>query len=71
MGLDSGGWENNVFWGKSWYGKQAENSGNSKLIMAIWWQIMVNAPTIMAIDRYYGKTCQLRWAGVDGHVVLR
>jgi hypothetical protein len=32
---------------------------------------MANAPKIMVTDRRYGKTRQLRWAGVQKLLVLR
>jgi hypothetical protein len=34
-------------------------------------QIVINAPKVMATDRYYKKIRQLRRAGAEGHSVLR
>jgi hypothetical protein len=54
--------------GKSYYRKEAEDSGNFSSIMAL---RLANAPKIMVTDRWYGKTRQLRRTGVRKVLVLR
>jgi hypothetical protein len=57
---------------KSYYGKEAEDSGNGTSNMAIrQQQIMANAPKIMSTDRWHGKTSHLWRAGVRNCWVLR
>ena len=57
--------------GKFYYGQKPGNSGTFSPIMAVMRRIMAKGPKILATDRWQGKTCQLRHAGVRKCLVLR